>query len=157
MGGSRRLQGLRAPAPWSPPSHRSPPDHPEPTHHKRRAGLVNVMTVDVRAAPSQSLRDIGIRAVAWQCSREDSMAKVAFLGLGVMGYPMAGHLKNKGGHDVTVYNRTAAKAQKWVGQYGGASAAPPHAAAPGPDHRLCCVAEPNQFRAAAPLPHGAFS
>jgi glutamyl-tRNA reductase len=64
------------------------------------------MTVDVRAAPSQSLPDIGIRAVAWQCSREDSMAKVAFLGLGVMGYPMAGHLKNKGGHDVTVYNRT---------------------------------------------------
>ena len=42
------------------------------------------------------------------------MAKVAFLGLGVMGYPMAGHLKNKGGHEVTVYNRTAAKAEKWV-------------------------------------------
>ena len=45
------------------------------------------------------------------------MAKVAFLGLGVMGYPMAGHLKNKGGHDVTVYNRTGAKADKWVAQY----------------------------------------
>ena len=42
------------------------------------------------------------------------MAKVAFLGLGVMGYPMAGHLKNKGGHEVTVYNRTAAKAEQWV-------------------------------------------
>ena len=42
------------------------------------------------------------------------MAKVAFMGLGVMGYPMAGHLKKKGGHDVTVYNRTAAKAAKWV-------------------------------------------
>ncbi len=42
-------------------------------------------------------------------------AKVAFLGLGVMGYPMAGHLKNKGGHDVTVYNRTTAKAEKWAG------------------------------------------
>ncbi len=51
------------------------------------------------------------------------MAKVAFLGLGVMGYPMAGHLKNKGGHDVTVYNRTAAKAEQWVKQYGGKSAA----------------------------------
>ena len=49
------------------------------------------------------------------------MAKVAFLGLGVMGYPMAGHLKNKGGHDVTVYNRTGAKADKWVAQYGGNS------------------------------------
>ena len=47
------------------------------------------------------------------------MAKVAFLGLGVMGYPMAGHLKNKGSHDVTVYNRTAAKAEKWAAQYGG--------------------------------------
>ena len=51
------------------------------------------------------------------------MAKVAFLGLGVMGYPMAGHLKNKGGHEVTVYNRTAAKADAWVKQYGGKSAA----------------------------------
>ena len=50
------------------------------------------------------------------------MAKVAFLGLGVMGYPMAGHLKTKGGHEVTVYNRTAAKAEKWVAQFGGRSA-----------------------------------
>ena len=50
------------------------------------------------------------------------MAKVAFLGLGVMGYPMAGHLKNKGGHEVTVYNRTAAKAEKWVAQ---SAASPP--------------------------------
>ena len=48
------------------------------------------------------------------------MATVAFLGLGVMGYPMAGHLKNKGGHDVTVYNRTTAKAEKWVAEHGGA-------------------------------------
>ena len=47
------------------------------------------------------------------------MARVAFLGLGVMGYPMAGHLKTKGGHDVTVYNRAAAKAEKWVAQFGG--------------------------------------
>ena len=50
------------------------------------------------------------------------MAKVAFVGLGVMGYPMAGHLKAKGGHEVTVYNRTGAKAEKWVGQHGGKSA-----------------------------------
>jgi 3-hydroxyisobutyrate dehydrogenase-like beta-hydroxyacid dehydrogenase len=47
------------------------------------------------------------------------MAKVAFLGLGVMGYPMAGHLKKKGGHDVTVYNRTPAKAEQWTKEYGG--------------------------------------
>src|SRR5258707_1118811 len=53
------------------------------------------------------------------------MAKVAFLGLGVMGYPMAGHLKNKGGHDLTVYNRTAAKAEKWVAQHGGKHGATP--------------------------------
>ena len=52
------------------------------------------------------------------------MTKVAFVGLGVMGYPMAGHLKN-GGHDVTVYNRTTATAEKWVAEYGGASAPTP--------------------------------
>jgi len=47
------------------------------------------------------------------------MATVAFIGLGVMGYPMAGHLKNKGGHDVTVFNRTTVKAEKWAAEYGG--------------------------------------
>src|SRR5437764_15496258 len=77
---------------------------------------------------------------------EDRMAKVTFLGLGVMGYPMAGHLKNKGGHDVTVYNRTAAKAQKWVGQYGGRSAATPKAAAEGQDLVMCCVGNGNDLR-----------
>ena len=63
------------------------------------------------------------------------MAKVAFLGLGVMGYPMAGHLKNKGGHDVTVYNRTAAKAAQWAEKFGGQTAATPKAAAQGQDFR----------------------
>ena len=48
------------------------------------------------------------------------MAKVAFIGLGVMGYPMARHLAKKGGHDLTVYNRTTAKAEKWVAEHGGA-------------------------------------
>ena len=57
------------------------------------------------------------------------MAKFAFLGLGVMGYPMAGHLVKKGGHDVTVYNRSAAKAQQWTKEYGGKSAATPREAA----------------------------
>ena len=74
------------------------------------------------------------------------MAKVAFLGLGVMGYPMAGHLKNKGGHDVTVYNRTAAKAEKWVKQYGGKSAPTPKAAAEGQDFVMCCVGNDNDLR-----------
>jgi len=84
------------------------------------------------------------------------MAKVAFLGLGVMGYPMAGHLKNKGGHDVTVYNRTAAKAQKWVGQYGGRSAATPKAAADGQDFVMCCVGNDNDLREVTFGANGAF-
>jgi 3-hydroxyisobutyrate dehydrogenase len=74
------------------------------------------------------------------------MAKVAFLGLGVMGYPMAGHLKNKGGHDVTVYNRTAAKAEQWVKQFGGRSAPTPKAAAEGQDFVMCCVGNDNDLR-----------
>jgi 3-hydroxyisobutyrate dehydrogenase len=74
------------------------------------------------------------------------MAKVAFLGLGVMGYPMAGHLKNKGGHDVTVYNRTSAKADKWVAQFGGNSAKTPKAAAEGQDFVMCCVGNDDDLR-----------
>jgi 3-hydroxyisobutyrate dehydrogenase len=84
------------------------------------------------------------------------MAKVAFLGLGVMGYPMAGHLRNKGGHDVTVYNRTAAKAEKWVGQHGGRSAATPKAAAAGQDLVMCCVGNDNDLREVTLGPDGAF-
>ena len=57
------------------------------------------------------------------------MAKVAFIGLGVMGFPMAGHLKAKGGHEVTVYNRNPTKAQGWVSQHGGLSAPTPADAA----------------------------
>jgi 3-hydroxyisobutyrate dehydrogenase len=85
------------------------------------------------------------------------MAKVAFLGLGVMGYPMAGHLKNKGGHDVTVYNRTGAKAEKWVKQYGGKSAATPKAAAEGQDFVMCCVGNDNDLREVTLGPNGAFA
>ena len=74
------------------------------------------------------------------------MAKVAFVGLGVMGYPMAGHLKAKGGHEVTVYNRTAAKAEKWVSQYGGKSAPTPRQAADGQDFVMACVGNDNDLR-----------
>src|SRR5512147_928482 len=74
------------------------------------------------------------------------MAKVAFLGLGVMGYPMAGHLRKKGGHDVTVYNRSAAKAQQWVQEYGGRSAATPREAAAGAELVLMCVGNDNDIR-----------
>jgi 3-hydroxyisobutyrate dehydrogenase len=85
------------------------------------------------------------------------MAKVAFLGLGVMGYPMAGHLKTKGGHEVTVYNRTAAKAEKWVGQFGGKSAATPKAAAKGQDFVMCCVGNDHDLREVTLGPDGAFA
>ena len=74
------------------------------------------------------------------------MAKVAFIGLGVMGYPMAGHLKAKGGHEVTVYNRTGAKAEKWVAQHGGKSAPTPKLAAEGQDFIMACVGNDNDLR-----------
>jgi 3-hydroxyisobutyrate dehydrogenase len=85
------------------------------------------------------------------------MAKVAFLGLGVMGYPMAGHLKTKGGHDVTVYNRTAAKAEKWVAQFGGKSAPTPKQAAEGQDFVMCCVGNDDDLREVTLGPNGAFA
>ena len=85
------------------------------------------------------------------------MAKVAFLGLGVMGYPMAGHLKNKGRHDLTVYNRTAAKAEKWVSQYGGNSAPTPRAAAEGQDFVMACVGNDNDLREVTLGSNGAFA
>jgi 3-hydroxyisobutyrate dehydrogenase/2-hydroxy-3-oxopropionate reductase len=74
------------------------------------------------------------------------MAKVAFIGMGVMGYPMAGHLAVKGGHDVTVYNRTAAKADAWVKQYGGKSGQTPAAAADGAEFVFTCVGNDDDLR-----------
>jgi 3-hydroxyisobutyrate dehydrogenase len=85
------------------------------------------------------------------------MAKVAFLGLGVMGYPMAGHLKNKGGHDVTVYNRTGAKAEQWAKEFGGRSAATPRQAAEGQDFVMMCVGNDNDVREVTLGADGAFS
>jgi 3-hydroxyisobutyrate dehydrogenase len=84
------------------------------------------------------------------------MAKVAFLGLGVMGYPMAGHLKNKGGHEVTVYNRTTAKAEQWAKQFGGKTAPTPKAAAQGQDFVMCCVGNDNDLREVTLGKDGAF-
>jgi len=84
------------------------------------------------------------------------MAKVAFLGLGVMGYPMAGHLKAKGGHDVTVYNRTAAKAEKWVAQHRGRQAATPKAAAEGQDFVMACVGNDHDLHEVMLGANGAF-
>ena len=71
--------------------------------------------------------------------------KLAFLGLGVMGYPMAGHLQ-KAGHTVTVYNRNAEKSAKWVAAFGGASAATPREAAQGADIVMMCVGNDNDVR-----------
>jgi 3-hydroxyisobutyrate dehydrogenase len=85
------------------------------------------------------------------------MAKVAFLGLGVMGYPMAGHLKKKGGHDVTVYNRTTAKAEKWVAEHGGTLARTPAEAARDKDFVFACVGNDDDLRAVTLGAEGAFS
>lgn len=74
------------------------------------------------------------------------MAKVAFIGLGVMGYPMAGHLKVKGGHEVTVYNRTTAKAEAWVAHYGGSHALTPAEAADDADFVFTCVGNDDDLR-----------
>jgi len=85
------------------------------------------------------------------------MAKVAFLGLGIMGFPMAGHLKNKGGHEVTVYNRTAAKAESWVKEHGGRRASTPQEAAQGQDFVMACVGNDADVREVTIGPNGAFT
>jgi 3-hydroxyisobutyrate dehydrogenase-like beta-hydroxyacid dehydrogenase len=85
------------------------------------------------------------------------MAKVAFLGLGVMGYPMAGHLKKKGGHDVTVFNRTPAKAEQWVKEYGGKHAATPKEAARDCDFVMMCVGNDDDVRSVVYGDNGALA
>jgi 3-hydroxyisobutyrate dehydrogenase len=84
------------------------------------------------------------------------MAKVAFLGLGVMGGPMARHLADKG-HAVTVYNRTGAKAEAWVKAHGGRAAPTPKAAAEGQEIVFACVGNDDDLRAVATGPEGAFA
>jgi 3-hydroxyisobutyrate dehydrogenase len=82
---------------------------------------------------------------------------VAFLGLGVMGYPMAGHLVNKGGHAVTVYNRTFARAEAWVVEHGGKAARTPAEAARGQDIVFACVGNDDDLRAVTIGKDGAFA
>ena len=84
------------------------------------------------------------------------MSKVAFLGLGVMGFPIAGHMK-RAGHDVVVYNRTAATAARWVAMHGGSSAPAPRAAAENRDFVFTCVGNDNDLRAVTLGENGAFS
>lgn len=84
------------------------------------------------------------------------MAKTAFLGLGVMGFPMAGHLA-RAGHEVTVYNRSAAKAEAWTGQHGGGRAATPREAAAGAGFVMACVGNDDDLRQVCLGPDGAFA
>ncbi len=85
------------------------------------------------------------------------MAKAAWIGLGVMGFPMAGHLLKKGGHEVIVYNRHAAKARAWAAEHGaGATAATPAAAAAGANFVFCCVGNDDDLRAVTVGKDGAF-
>ncbi len=84
------------------------------------------------------------------------MAKLAFLGLGVMGFPMAGHLAAKG-HEVTVYNRSPAKAAAWVARHGGTAAAAPAEAAAGAELVMACVGNDDDLRSVCLGPEGAFA
>jgi len=84
------------------------------------------------------------------------MAKTAFLGLGVMGYPMAGHLA-AAGHEVRVYNRTTAKAEAWVAAHGGTLATTPVEAAAGAEFVMTCVGNDDDLRAVCTGPNGAFA
>jgi 3-hydroxyisobutyrate dehydrogenase len=85
------------------------------------------------------------------------MAKVAFLGLGVMGFPMAGHLAKRGGHDVTVYNRSPAKAADWIAKHGGRSAPTPKAAAEGATFVFTCVGNDDDLRSVVLSADGALA
>ena len=85
------------------------------------------------------------------------MSKVAFIGLGVMGYPMASHVKLRGGHDVVVFNRTRAKAEAWAEQFAGSIAATPAAAAEGADFVFTCVGNDEDLRDVTLGEDGAFS
>jgi 3-hydroxyisobutyrate dehydrogenase len=85
------------------------------------------------------------------------MSKVAWIGLGVMGFPMAGHLTTRGGHDVVVFNRTRAKAEAFVARFGGKAAGSPAEAADGADFVFTCVGNDDDLRAVTLGPDGAFA
>ncbi len=84
------------------------------------------------------------------------MSKVAWIGLGVMGFPMAGHIREKGGHELTVYNRTAAKADEWAAKHGGQTAATPAEAARGAEFVFACVGNDDDLREVTLGADGAF-
>ena len=84
------------------------------------------------------------------------MSNVAFIGLGIMGYPMAGHIRTKGGHELTVYNRTPGKAQAFVAEHGGQVALTPEEAAKNADFVFCCVGNDGDLRQVTTGEGGAF-
>ena len=84
------------------------------------------------------------------------MSKIAFIGLGVMGYPMAGHL-SAAGHDLTVYNRTTATATRWLAEHRGRAAQSPLQAGDGADFVLSCVGNDDDLREVALGEHGALT
>ena len=112
-------------------------------------------TTKIGRSPEQSSGCRGLFRTTREWRRK--LSKVAFLGLGVMGFPIAGHLKSRGGHDVVVYNRTAATAAKWVDKFGGASAPTPRAAASGCDIVFACVGNDSDLRAVTLGEEGAFA
>jgi 3-hydroxyisobutyrate dehydrogenase len=85
------------------------------------------------------------------------MSKVAWIGLGTMGFPMAGHLKTRGGHEVVVFNRTRAKAEAWVARFGGRAASTPAEAAKGADFVFTCVGNDDHIQQVTLGPDGAFA
>ena len=93
---------------------------------------------------------------AWRKTQGNIMAKLAFLGLGVMGAPMAGHLQ-EAGHDVTVYNRTASRAEDWTRAHGGAMARTPREAATGAEFVMSCVGNDDDLRSVCLGDDGAFA
>src|SRR5450756_1856289 len=110
-----------------------------------------------RTSPPPPAPEHGPASQCRQNPKVAHMAKVAFLGLGVMGFPMAGHLVKKGGHEVTVFNRTPAKAKAWAEKFGGKTAATPKSAAEGQDFVMCCVGNDNDLRAVTLGADGGFA
>ncbi len=84
------------------------------------------------------------------------MSKVAWIGLGVMGFPMAGHIRERGGHELSVYNRTATKAEEWAARFGGRAAATPAQAAEGAEFVFACVGNDDDLRQVTLGSDGAF-
>jgi 3-hydroxyisobutyrate dehydrogenase-like beta-hydroxyacid dehydrogenase len=104
---------------------------------------------------NKGLRFIGVEAHPW-FKAEVCMAKLAFIGLGVMGYPMAGHL-TRAGHQVCVYNRTEAKAAQWVAEFAGSHAPTPREAAMDADFVMVCVGNDDDLRSVVLGEQGAFA